>query len=137
MSTAYALPNSAIVYECLEDEIIIANLDSGVYYSIRECGVPIWKLLIAGQSVEAIASLLQARFGADLSESLYAFLRQITEENLLTAGAPSPKPLVEEISWPPSFTPPSLEKYEEMKELLMLDPVHEVDAQGWPSAPAK
>jgi hypothetical protein len=30
------------------------------------------------------------------------------------------------------FVPPVLERYDDMEDLLLLDPVHDVDAQGWP-----
>ena len=32
----------------------------------------------------------------------------------------------------PSFNPPSLNKYSDMQELLLLDPIHDVDEAGWP-----
>ncbi len=31
------------------------------------------------------------------------------------------------------FEPPKLAKYTNMSDLLMLDPVHDVDEQGWPN----
>ena len=30
------------------------------------------------------------------------------------------------------YEPPQLEKYTDMQDLVLLDPVHEVDATGWP-----
>ena len=30
------------------------------------------------------------------------------------------------------FEAPRLEKYTDMQDLVLLDPVHEVDEQGWP-----
>jgi hypothetical protein len=32
----------------------------------------------------------------------------------------------------PSFNPPLLNKYSDMQELLLLDPIHDVDEAGWP-----
>ena len=34
------------------------------------------------------------------------------------------------------FVPPTLEKYTDMQDLVLLDPVHEVDERGWPHAQA-
>jgi hypothetical protein len=31
------------------------------------------------------------------------------------------------------FEPPILEKYVDMQDLLLLDPIHEVDERGWPN----
>ena len=33
-----------------------------------------------------------------------------------------------------AFTPPKLERYTDMQEIILLDPVHKVDSQGWPRA---
>jgi hypothetical protein len=30
-----------------------------------------------------------------------------------------------------------IEKYDDLEELLLLDPIHEVDASGWPALPAE
>jgi hypothetical protein len=32
-----------------------------------------------------------------------------------------------------SFTHPQLQKYTDMQELLLLDPIHEVEESGWPA----
>jgi hypothetical protein len=32
-----------------------------------------------------------------------------------------------------TFEPPLLEKYTDMQDLVLLDPVHEVDSTGWPA----
>lgn len=126
---AYTLYGTEIIYEVLDDEVIIANLDSGVYYSIRGSGVAIWQLLIGGHSLSSIQSLFTKRYGSVPSFS--SFVERLLEENLLTAKEDS-LPVPPSFSWPADFSPPILERYDEMKNLLMLDPIHEVDEQGWP-----
>jgi hypothetical protein len=34
----------------------------------------------------------------------------------------------------PRFEPPILRTFEDMQDLLLLDPIHEVDEMGWPNA---
>jgi biotin carboxylase len=34
------------------------------------------------------------------------------------------------------FAPPRVEKYTDMQDIILLDPVHEVGAAGWPQAAA-
>jgi hypothetical protein len=31
-----------------------------------------------------------------------------------------------------AFSPPVLQKFSDMQELLLVDPIHEVKAEGWP-----
>ena len=33
----------------------------------------------------------------------------------------------------PDFQEPALQKYTDMEDLLLLDPIHEVDDTGWPN----
>jgi len=34
-----------------------------------------------------------------------------------------------------AYAPPVLETFSDMQDLLLLDPIHEVDDAGWPMAP--
>ena len=34
------------------------------------------------------------------------------------------------------YVAPTLQKYSDMQDLLLIDPVHEVDETGWPNRPA-
>jgi hypothetical protein len=36
-----------------------------------------------------------------------------------------------------SFTPPVLSRYTDMQDLLLLDPIHDVDETGWPARAVK
>jgi hypothetical protein len=125
----YTTAGTEIIYELLEDEVIVANLDAGIYYSIRNSGVLIWQLLLAGHSLLSIESLFTEKYGP--LSSITPFVNRLIEENLLTPKEDvSLTPL--SFSWPATFSMPTLERYDEMKNLLMLDPIHEVDEQGWP-----
>lgn len=127
---AYTTAGTAIIYELLDDEVIIANLDAGIYYSIRGSGILIWQLLMAGYTLPSIEALFAEKYGA--LSSLHLFVERLVQEGLLVAQQNS-SPIACALSWPASFSPPTFERYDEMKNLLMLDPIHEVDEQGWPS----
>lgn len=134
----YKIKSTAVIHELLNDEVILANLDTGVYYSIRGTGVPIWQLLISGKSLDFIAAQFQEKYNTESAAQLRSFVDQLVQEELLTIGTDDRQietaPL-QEFRWPSQFSTPFLEKYEEMKSLLMLDPIHEVDEQGWPAKP--
>ena len=70
------------------------------------------------------------------------FVAELLRENLVVGeeakGAESPwnQPMPAQAGYQtqrPGFVPPSLHKYVDMQELLLLDPIHEVDETGWPS----
>jgi hypothetical protein len=33
------------------------------------------------------------------------------------------------------YKPPAIERFDDLEELLVLDPIHEVDEAGWPATP--
>ena len=140
MKQTYKIASTAVIHELLDNEVIVANLDSGVYYSLRGTAVPVWQLLLSGKSLTEISHLFAEKYqlpDGEVIPGIQILLDKLLEENLLS---PTTEKVILEhqdtttIVWPGKFSAPSFEKYEEMRELLMLDPIHEVDEQGWPSA---
>jgi hypothetical protein len=136
----YTVNRSKVVLEHFDDETILINMDTCVYYSLNECGREAWKLIEAGQSTEAIGEALSWQYESDTG-SIAASVRQLLEE-LVAEGlvepaegppaVPSPVPQGAAIRRP--FEPPALARYTDMQDLLLLDPIHDVDATGWPNA---
>lgn len=136
MEQSYEISSTAIIHEILDKEAIIANLDNGIYYSLRGTAVPVWQLLLSKHNLPEIIPLFAAHYSLpaeQLKPHLTGFLSQLLQENLLKETQSSAEPCSESLVWPENFTPPVLEKFEEMSQLLMLDPIHEVDEQGWPN----
>jgi hypothetical protein len=70
------------------------------------------------------------------------FLNQLQQEGLVIAiddkstDSPLPQNWKDQITVNGNktvFNAPVLNKYTDMQDLLLLDPIHEVDATGWPS----
>lgn len=129
----YEIKSSAIIYELLDDEIILANLETGIYYSLRGSAIPIWQLLISRHSSSSIGQIFTERYQRDVSSTILPFIDELLKEDLLVERPFDLNPDLPSLLWPKEFSVPSFEKYQEMKNLLMLDPIHEVDEQGWPS----
>lgn len=132
MNRTYEIPSNAIIHELLDWEVIVAHLETGAYYSLRGSAVPIWQLLIAGHSVASIRKIVREKMALDAAAEIDSFTEKLVSEGLLRP-APSLAYSMPDLLWPEKWDSPAFEKYEEMKNLLMLDPVHEVDEQGWPS----
>lgn len=128
----YTIRSSAIIHEFLDEEIILADLDNGAYYSIRGSGIPIWQAISSGMSPEDLSVILNERYSQNCQPIVESFIQELLNAQLLRTSS---LPLETEppiLFFPPLLEVPILEKYDEMKELLMLDPIHEVDEQGWP-----
>lgn len=124
-----------VVFEVFDEEVVIVNLETGTYYSLRGGAPAIWLALTKGADGAAIEQAYAARAnGADGADaaSIAAFIAELVAERLLR---PAPDAVSgAEFVLEEGAGLPELERFSEMEDLLMLDPVHEVDPKGWPVA---
>jgi hypothetical protein len=131
-----AAPHS--VAQDFDGEIIVLNMTSGAYYSLRDLGAVVWRDLAAGHAVETIAALAAGVEGG--SQGVLDFAARVTAEGLMrpagTAAVTCCQPQIAAAlvgSGSPAMT---FEIFEDMKSLILLDPVHETDeVRGWPALP--
>lgn len=133
-----------VTHEIIDGEAVIINLDTGNYYSLVETGSFIWSLVDKGASTSDVQSLVQQTYqgdAADIDRGVQELLGQLQQENLIVPVDVAPAVDLTELQQilpasngdaKPSFNPPLLNKYSDMQELLLLDPIHDVDEAGWP-----
>jgi hypothetical protein len=135
----YQVNRPDVVMESFGGETVLVQMKSGNYYSLQGSAPLIWDLIDQGSSVEDAGDFLLASHAADEEEvrrSVLSLVDELLAESLIVplVGAPNgpagkaPAPV--EPGTP--FVPPVLERYTDMQELLFLDPIHDVDASGWP-----
>lgn len=141
-SQRYRANTPKVVFEAFDDETVLINLDSGNYYSFGGTGALLWELIAAGQSLKETVATLEARFSnanGAIGPAVEDFVNELIAERLITehneqasetAGEPKP---MQEIQLA-EFEKPTILKYSDMADLLLLDPIHEVDEGGWPRA---
>jgi hypothetical protein len=138
----YQPATAHIVYDRFDDEVVIIDLNSGCYYSLREAAVEIWEMIERRPTAgEILASLGDVFSGPaeEMERDVLAFLDQLAAEGLVTTGDEcgggdaaagiSKDGLTGERR---PFKIPEMTKYEDQKEILLLDPIHEVGDLGWP-----
>jgi hypothetical protein len=130
-----------IVHETVDGEVIAIDLANGSYYSLAGSGPAIWELLAYGVSEAEIGVALAAQFEAGQAEidaAVTALLDQLRENGLIVSEAEvvTERPAVASADEKAPFEAPRLERYNDMKDYFLLDPIHEVDAAGWPQPAA-
>jgi Coenzyme PQQ synthesis protein D (PqqD) len=129
----------SVIHEKFDDELVAINLDTGVYHSLAGAAADAFQLLTQEATQAEVAETLATKYAASVESiqaALTPFFQQLRKEDLICqvdvrrsrgplqlAGAGSALPLVA----------PTLEAYRDLQSLFLLDPVHEVAEEGWPS----
>ena len=142
LDTRFQINSPHIAHETIDNEAIIVNLNSGAYYSLRDIGATLWNLLTSEPSTAEIIQHLVHTYEGDpgqIASETQRFLNELLEEDLLqctdrrSAAADERAFPAPDQSDKPAFISPQLEKFTDMADLLLLDPIHEVDqTAGWP-----
>ncbi|MGH7793263.1 MAG: PqqD family protein [Thermodesulfobacteriota bacterium] len=134
-----------ITHETIDGETVIINLDNGTYYSLVGAGAEIWGLIESGAAVDDIIEAINHRYEgapADIECGVSNLVAEFQQEGLVVPGngkEPENFELIktqvgtESQGKRPVFKAPILDKYTDMQDLLLLDPIHEVDETGWPT----
>ena len=136
----FRINTPTVTHETIDGEAVIINLDSGNYYSLVDVGSFIWALVENGASANEVQSQVSQTYHgipSDIDRGVQELLAQLQQENLIVpvngAAEVADLPAVSSNGHDkPSFNPPLLHKYSDMQELLLLDPIHDVDDAGWP-----
>jgi hypothetical protein len=134
-SRALAVRGPEVAHDTIDDESVIVDLDTGTYYSLRGAAAQVWMWAAAGASVESLVDTAIRSYTAPADEvgsSVRDVLAQLLEASLLVVTDAPPQP-VDPLGGA-SFVAPSFEAFRDLEELLTLDPIHDVDATGWPNA---
>jgi hypothetical protein len=139
---AFRLNGSNVVAETIDGEVLAIRSDTGSYFSMIGPAATAWSALLQGADLAAIAAAVAAHHSvsdaaevAAVREELEGFAEALAAEELLVIAEPV---VVASIELPPEtaavpWSPPVFEKYTDMQDLLLFDPIHEVSPAGWPS----
>ncbi len=130
MSACLQINQETLSHELIDGEVVIIQFDTGNYYSLAGTAVAIWQRLT---SPGTIADLLPLFTGttATAKTEITTFINELTKENLLITATSSAAP-TESATEPVAYAKPELNKYTDMQQLLLADPLHEVEEAGWP-----
>ena len=127
------LASEGVIWEQLGDQIVVANMESGIYCNIQSgTGVAIWNLLLAGKSFDEVKSQLCSYF-KETPESLDAdfehFIQLLLSRDILVESQ-SPTSTEEPISinlddynLGSVYKKPVLLGYDDIDTLLQIDPI--------------
>jgi hypothetical protein len=139
-STRFKVNSPPVIHQILDGEVIVVNLDTGTYYSLDGVGAEIWSAVEHGASVAETVDATAGRYGVPrtvVEPAVLRFVDELASEELIVSanGAPPPAQAgLLEGAATGAFAEPLLNRYTDMQELLLLDPIHDVDERGWPNS---
>jgi hypothetical protein len=120
----YEIAAPDVIAESLDGEVLIVNLATGVYFRGDSNAAQAWTMVTSGSapgSGEASNTPAIAAFVAELLAEGLIRERSVAAESPAEGPAPIPS------------GPFQLEKFEDLQDMLALDPIHDVDPNtGWP-----
>jgi len=129
IETRYRVRDHEVAAKCFEDEVIILNLSTAKYYAAEGIGAWIWSTLTGGHAPSRVVDHLAKALGmnaATLSSDVTPFIDSLVDEGLIEPDPKAPSAAVEPIDTitiaTNAYTPPLLEAYGDMTELLAIDP---------------
>lgn len=141
MTRRYEINAPAVVSEIIDGEAVIMHLKSGNYFSTSDSGGVIWNGLEKRDDVDGLAKSLVAAYAlshGDATNALDGFIAKLVSHDLIRVaadGAALPAAIEVPAQASAPFQPPVLNVFSDMKDLLLLDPIHDVDEAGWPTQP--
>ena len=137
----YQIDRTRIIFEQFEDETVLVNTETGYYYSLSDTGSEVLRLLDEGCSADDLPTIL---FGSSEDtqhwrDMVEKFVERLIDESIITGRSsddsnhigsdPGPARYGEGIE----YLPPLLERFDDVRDLLLIDPIHQVDQEyGWP-----
>lgn len=138
MVHAYVANLDAVTSETFDGDTVLINFLTGTYFSLRGSAPLIWNLLGSPTTIDRIAAAISDDPTSD-REAVATVIETLVTENCvlpveadeadlnnsaMRAGLVGP------------VEPPVVQIFRDLQELIVVDPVHEVDQfDGWPHRP--
>jgi hypothetical protein len=126
-----------VIAEEFGTEIVVLNLGNGKYFSLTGLAMDLWRDVSGGHRPKDLVDRLMSMHG-EVGNGAQIFFQELIREGLIRpAQTPAASPSLEAASVLTSCTqdaqPPRLEAFDDMAELILSDPIHDVDEDlGWP-----
>lgn len=132
----YKLNEEKMFYDMAEGQAIVINFTTGMYYGTSSLGSAVLDALLSGASVDATVAAIKALPGCpdDMDARMAEFVNALQAKEVVVPAETNPAAVVaiDASALTDGFLL-SVDEFTEVQDLIMADPVHDVDVeQGWP-----
>lgn len=124
LKNTFQINTQDVIFDVFDDEAVVMNLRTGLYYSLSKSATEIWNFFVIPSAVnESLLAILTPHRD---------FIDLLIDQNLILPVQAETKIDNELV-----FTngPVKITKFEDMQDLLLLDPVHDIALSNdvWPN----
>lgn len=121
-----------LLHDTIDGETIVINLENGHYYSLNGPASRLWERISSpgGASVSELGQALPEAPGAtEAAAAVIAWASNLVEEGVVLADEPLSPATGDstQADWAPRTR-----RFTDMKDYLLVDPIHDVGDEGWP-----
>jgi hypothetical protein len=136
----YRINEPSVIHQVFDDELVAINLSSGAYHALPGlAGEVLLMLGSGGVSIEALVAEIASHYGVAsevVERDLRLFFEQLVTQSIVVPAEPgstaAPPPCLPAREHRAPYSAPRVESYDDLMGLVLLDPVHDVGAAGWP-----
>jgi len=129
--------HDSLEWERVNGEVIVISFSSGKYFSLSGSAADIWHLLISGATKLDMVQLLSSSWNQpDLNEEqINSFIEECLDEGIIENV--QSEEIISYIGFPEDlnrskWNKPHLMTFGNLKDLIMVDPVHDSSLINWP-----
>jgi len=124
----YRIASAEITHQFLDGEVVAIDFQTGHYHNLRGAAAQAFAALLAGTPQENLPSVFTDA-PADAPAVFQGLINTWLKTGLLVAG---PAVHLIEATAPVAWSAPCSEVFEDMQQLLLADPIHDVGDKAWP-----
>ncbi|MEL6920987.1 MAG: PqqD family protein [Pseudomonadota bacterium] len=125
-----------IASEQFDDGVVIINFLTGRYYTLNASAEWIWTNLETATTSSQLYAAFPSEPSNEITDHIDGFVITLLEFRLIAPSRERGDPDKAIAAPPDPFVEPQIEAFEDLSELITLDPIHEVNKElGWPIMP--
>ena len=85
--------NPSVIYRELSGEVVLLNLQSGVYYGLDSVGSRVWQLLMESRGIEEVCAILLDEYDVDpdtLRADVERLVGELSDKGLVMVASGDP-----------------------------------------------
>jgi hypothetical protein len=133
----FKINSGGVSFERLDGEVVVISFETGKYFNSNNSAADIFYLIENGVPQNSWSKILSLNFTVfdEQNSGISNFLDVALEEKLILV---TDQVEIKQIELPTDYVrkgwePPSLLVFDDLADLLLIDPIHDTSTIGWPT----